>query len=113
MLREIGAAPDVFVCRDEVERQRLHRELRSGLAAGSAPLVAGWREEPPDVQRALLWLVTVLPEVRAEHPALVDELLPAPHRRGWDLLLADAVDSQEEADAVFALEDWVHGEDER
>ena len=51
--------------------------------------------------------------MRAEHPALVDELLPAPHRRGWDLLLADAVDSQEEADAVFALEDWVHGEDER
>ena len=78
------------------------------LTAGTAPMLDGWRSEPPDVQRALLWLLSVLPDLRTDHEDLVDETLPEQHRRGWELEIADAVDSQEEADAVFALEDWVH-----
>lgn len=117
MLREVGAAEGVYVGRygaddelvsDEDEQQRLYPELRSMLAAGLAPILSGWRNEPPDVQRALIWLLSVGGELRGQHQDLVDEVLPEEHRQAWELEIADAVDSQEEADAVFALEDWVH-----
>jgi hypothetical protein len=117
MLREVGAAEGVYVWRygpdgelvsDEDEQQRLYPELRGILAAGAAPILSGWRREPPDVQRALLWMLSVNAELRADYEDLVDELLPEEHRQAWELEISDSVDSQEEADAVFALEDWVH-----
>jgi hypothetical protein len=117
MLREVGAAAGVYVWRygaddelvsNEEEQQRLYPELRNMLAAGAAPMLERWRSEPPDVQRALLWLLSALPDLRADHEDLIEENLPERHRRGWELEIADSVDSQEEADAVCALEDWVH-----
>ncbi|MDP9385713.1 MAG: hypothetical protein M3P50_10880 [Actinomycetota bacterium] len=50
--------------------------------------------------------------MRADHDALITETLPGQHRRAWDLELADSADSQEDADAVLALEDWIHDGDE-
>lgn len=117
LLREVGAAPGVHVWRydeagdvvsSEDEQQRLYPELRSILATGAAPLLDGWRSEPPDLQRALLWLLSVFPDLRADHEDLVGELLPEQHRRAWDVETAGSARSQEEADAVFALEHWVH-----
>jgi hypothetical protein len=35
-------------------------------------------------------------------------VLPAHHRPAWELEIAGSADSEEEEDAVIALEDWVH-----
>ncbi len=121
MLREVGAAEGVSVCgHDENEelvsdgdvRQRLYPALRSVLSTGAARLLDRWPSEPAAVRRALLWLLSVLPDMRAHHDALITETLPGQHRRAWDLELADSADSQEDADAVLALEDWIHDGDE-
>ena len=53
------------------------------VGAGAAPVLAGWRTEPADVQRAMLWLLSASPELLAERQDLVGE------------------------DAVVALEDWI------
>jgi hypothetical protein len=117
MLREVGAAGGVHVWRygadhelvtNEDEQRRIYAELRDMLATGAAPLLEGWRSEPPDVQRAMLWLLAVLPDLRSDHEDFIVENLPEQHLRGWQLVIDDSVDSQDEADAVFALEDWVH-----
>ena len=118
MLREIGAAEGVYVWRhgddeelvtDEAAQARLYPVLRATLRSGAAELLDGWRDEPDDVRRALLWLLSVLPDLRAQHETLIAATLPEQHRRAWDLEIAGTADSQEEADAVSALEDWVHG----
>jgi hypothetical protein len=93
MLREIAAAPG---------------ELRRVVAAGAAPILDGWRTEPANVQRALLWLLSVDAGLRAEREDLVAAVLPERHRRAWELEIAGSADSEEEEDAVVALEDWVH-----
>ena len=93
LLREVGAAEGGPVAL---------------LAAGTAPMLDGWRSEPSDVQRALLWLLTVHADLRAWHQDLVEEVLPKRHRQAWELAIAGSVNAEEEADAVFALEDWVH-----
>ena len=86
MLREIAAAEGVYVWRygadrelisDEDAQQRLYSELRSMLAAGAARMLDGWRSEPPAVQRALLWLLSVLPDLRAGHQNLVERPCPS------------------------------------
>jgi hypothetical protein len=74
----------------------------------AAPIVDGWRTEPPDVQRALLWLLSVDADLRAERQDLVAAVLPERHRPAWVLEIAGSPDSEEEEDAVLALEDWVH-----
>lgn len=117
MLREIGAAPGVCVWRhgadgelvaDDTAQQRLYPELRRELLDGAATVLAEWRSEPQEVQRALLWLISIDASLCLSHAELVAELRPAEHRRAWELELAEAVESEEDADAVAALEEWVH-----
>ena len=69
-----GADGDL-VTNDE-EQQRLYPELQRMLAASATPLLEGWRGQPPDVRRALLWLLSALPDLRATHEDLVEETLP-------------------------------------
>lgn len=118
MLREIAAAEGAYVWRfdadDEpvtldAEQDRLLPVLRAAVDEGAEALLGDWRAEPAPVQRALLWLLTALPDHRARHADLVDELLPAEHRAAWATATGDGPSSQEEADAVYALEDWVTG----
>lgn len=117
MLREIAAAPGVYVWRHgakndlvtvEDEQRRLYPELRSVLTAGAAPILEGWRTEPPNVQRALLWLLSADADIRAERQDLVDAVLPTRHRPAWELEISGSADTEEEEDAVVALEHWVH-----
>jgi hypothetical protein len=77
------------------------------VAAGAAPILDGWRTEAPDVQQALLCLLSVEP-ARAERADLVDAVLPDRNRPAWEREIAGSADSEEEEDAVVALEDWVH-----
>ena len=120
MLRMARAAPGVVVWRYaadgdlvhlEDEARRLLPELRGALADATTDLVGGWRDEPPEIQRVLLWILSVDPELRARHQDLVDAILPAEHRAAWALAIADAIDTEEQAWTVYALEDWVHGVD--
>lgn len=117
MLRAIGAAEGIYVWHpgeegalvtDEDEQTRLYPALRAALSAGAARRLDEWRSELQPVRRALLWLLSVLPDMHARHDALIAETLPEQHRRGWDLEVARSADSQEDADAVFALEAWIH-----
>ena len=117
MLREIAAADGVHVWRygsnDELvtlvdEARQLYPLLRSALCEGSAGLLDEWRDEEPAIRRSLLWLLSALPELHERYAAIVAEVLPAKHRHAWDIELAGSSSSQEDADAVFAMEDWVH-----
>jgi hypothetical protein len=83
--------------------------LREAIAGGTRHLTARWRTEPPPVRRALLWLLSAVPEVRVDHHDLVVATLPENHRRAWDSVLAGDPASQEDFDAVVALEEWVEG----
>lgn len=117
MLREIAAADGVHVWRydanDELvtlvdEQRRMYALLRPALRDGAAELLDGWRDEEPAVRRALLWLLSALPELHERYAALVADVLPARHRRAWELEISRSAESQEDADAVFEMEDWVH-----
>ncbi len=118
MLQEIARAEGVYVGRyddndeivsDEDAQKRLYPVLRSTLHAGAEQLLRRWRSEPETVQRALLWLLSALPELRIEHEELVRELLPAPLEGAWAIAIAGGPDSDESADEISKLEDWVHG----
>ncbi len=117
MLREIAAADGVHVWRfganDELvtlvdEQRHMYTLLRTALSDGAMRLLDEWRDEEPAIRRALLWLLSAMPELRERHAALVAEVLPAKHRRAWELETSRSAESQEDADAVFAMEDWVH-----
>jgi hypothetical protein len=118
MLREIAAAEGLVVWRyddggeivhDRRRQHDLFADLRTALTAAARQLCARWRTEPEPVRRALVWLLSVVPEVRHSYRPLIDETLPAGHRRAWDAEIAGYPPSEAEADAVDALEAWVHG----
>ena len=48
----------------------------------------------------------LLEHLQPAYADLVAETLPAEHRDAWELAIHGA-ETQEEADAVWALEDWV------
>jgi hypothetical protein len=118
MLREIAAADGLEVWRydadGEIVRSRrrerlLFADLRTVLTAATGELAARWRTETDPVRRALVWLLSTVPEVRERYHELIDETLPAHHRRAWDIELAGYAATEEEAAAVYALEAWVEG----
>lgn len=99
MLREVSAAEGVYVWRygDDGElvtlvgeQNRLLPELRATLEAGADDLLDRWRDEPEPIRRCLLWLLSVLPDHRTRHGALIDELLPDRHRAARDFEVSRA-----------------------
>jgi hypothetical protein len=117
MLREIAAAEGVVVWRPGQDggiahdRQRGHElfgQLRGALESGTRHLCSRWRSEPIEVRRALMWLLSTVPEVRVHYHALVDETLPAEHRPAWETEVAGYPPTDDEADAIIALEEWVY-----
>ena len=117
MLREVAAADGVHVWRyganDELvtlvdDQRRMYTLLRGALRDGAAGLLDGWRDEEPAIRRALLWLLSAMHELRERYAALVEDVLPASHRHAWELETSRSAESQKDADAVFALEDWIH-----
>ena len=80
-----------------------------GAHEGAERLLSEWPAEPEPVRRALLWLLSVMPELRERHGALVTETLPERFRRAWEIELAGPVDTWEDSDAIAELEEWIHG----
>jgi hypothetical protein len=96
LLREFATAEGVGPGHDHTR----FAELREALAAGTRHLASRWRTEPPEVRRALVWLLATVPEIGVQHHALIDATLPARLRAEWDAQLLGASDAT-------ALEDWV------
>src|SRR4051794_17602908 len=97
VLREIATAEGIAPGHDH-EQFAL---LREALAAGTRHLAARWRTEPPEVRRALVWLLSAVPETSVRYHALIDATLPPEHRPAWEAQLIDPTESGE-------LEDWVY-----
>jgi hypothetical protein len=98
LLREIATADGIAPAHDHQQ----FADLREALAAGTRHLAARWRTEPPEVRRALVWLLTAVPEMRVSHHDLVAETLPPEHRPVWEAQLIEPTDSP-------TLESWVYG----
>jgi hypothetical protein len=116
ILRQIAAAEGVEVWRyddageiahDRDRQRELFADLRGLLTTGARQIAARWRAEPEGVRRALVWLLSTVPEVRERYQPLVDETLPAEHQAAWERELLGGPASQEEFDAMNALEEWV------
>jgi len=97
VLREIATADGIAPAHDH-EQFAL---LREALAGGTRHLAARWRTEPPEVRRALVWLLSAVPEMGVQYHALIDATLPPRHRSAWEAQLIGPADSPE-------LEDWVY-----
>ena len=116
MLRQIGMAEGVSVWRydeagevvhDRARQHELFAELRGLLTTGARQIAARWRTEPEAVRRPLVWLLSAVPEARERYQSLIDETLPAEHRAAWERELVGGPSTQEEFDAMNALEAWV------
>ena len=83
-------------------RQEVHDQVPA--------LLANWRDEPEDVQRALIWLLTAFPDHARARSDLVAALLPDQHRPTWENIMAVSPEywpnSDEEYDAYCELEGW-------
>ena len=98
LLREIA-------CANGIAPAHSHEQfalLREALAAGTRHLAARWRSEPPQVRRALVWLLSAVPEVRGRYHDLIDAMLPDEHRAKWEAELVGRSNGD-------ALEAWVYG----
>jgi hypothetical protein len=93
-LREIASADGVVVWRgdeDELvhddERQKsLAADLNGDVRNRAIALLDNWRGEPPEVRRALLWLLGGLPELQERFSDLVEAELPPEYTDAWTLL---------------------------
>ena len=97
LLREVATA-------DGVEPAHDHEQfalLREALAGGTRHLARRWRSEPPQVRRALVWLLSAVPEMVVQYHDLIDATLPDRHRAEWESELLAQHDSD-------ALEAWVY-----
>jgi len=75
--------------------------LREALASGTRHLAARWRSETPQIKRALVWLLSAVPEIRVVYHDLIDATLPDEHRAEWE---AELVGRSNGA----TLESWVY-----
>jgi hypothetical protein len=97
LLREIASADGIAPAHDH-EQFAL---LREALASGTRHLAARWRSETPQIRRALVWLLSAVPEIRVVYHDLIDATLPDEHRAEWE---AELVGRSNGA----ALESWVY-----
>jgi hypothetical protein len=100
LLREVATADGVGPGHDHDHDQ--FADLREALAAGTRHLAARWRSEPPDIRRALVWLLSAVPEMRGRYHDLIDATLPGHLRPAWEAELVGTSSGD-------TLEDWVYG----
>lgn len=93
-LREVAEAEGVVVwsydsdggiVHDQELQAALSDELRGTVHRSGEHLLSSWRTAPVDVRRALILLLTSLPELRTRFMELVDQDLPADLRAAWDV----------------------------
>jgi hypothetical protein len=83
-------------------------DVRTAVRRGVETLLAGWETEPDLIQRALVWLSSVYPDIASRHPALV-RLVPDSMREAWNEVSARSgyplVDQDESTDEAMDRED--------
>ena len=114
-LREVAEAEGVVVwsydsdgdmVHDDDLQAELTNELRGTVHRSAEHLLSSWRTAPVDVRRALILLLTSLPDLRTRFVELVDQDLPAGLRAAWDV---EASGQRGELTAdIDALERWTH-----
>jgi hypothetical protein len=97
LLREVATAEGIA----PAHRHEQFALLRESLAAGARHLAARWRSETPQVRRALVWLLSAVPEVRVRYNDLIDATLPDDQRAAWEAELVGRTNGH-------ALEAWVY-----
>lgn len=109
LLREIAAAPGVLelseVDGEHVVAAAAQEERDDLIARLLPPVVDTWEHEPAEIRRALVWLLSALPRFDARYDALIGAVLPGSLRAAWALARAGP-ESQEDSDAICALEEW-------
>lgn len=114
-LREVAEAECVVVwsydsdgdiVHDEELQAELTNQLRGTVHRSAEHLLSSWRTAPVDVRRALILLLTSLPDLRTRFVELVDQNLPTDLRAAWDV----EASGQREVmtDEIDALERWAH-----
>jgi hypothetical protein len=85
-------------------------EVRQAVHDEAPRLLSDQHQEPQEVQRALVWLLTAFPDHAAANDDLVARLLPDEHRLAWTAMVAAAPeywpDSDAEYDAFCDFEAW-------
>jgi hypothetical protein len=116
LLREIGAARGVVawhydtdnaIVHDEEAQQDLWVRLVSQMDQASLAALDSWRDDPPDVRRALVHLLTALPKQREQYGGLVEEVMPVHFRHAW-LASHSELESPEMNDEIDEYEQWVY-----
>jgi hypothetical protein len=97
LLREVAKADGIA----PAHRHEQFALLREALAAGTRHLAARWRSEAPQVRRALVWLLSAVPEVRVRYHDLIDDTLPDDRRAAWEAELVGRSNGH-------TLEEWVY-----
>jgi hypothetical protein len=115
-LREIAAAEGVVVWAygdggeivfDEPRQQALTAEAETSVRELATTLLVTWMSGPPKIRRALLWLLSALPELHDMFSDLVEAELPAEYTTAW-AILKRGPESQEEFDVVCEFEAWTY-----
>lgn len=113
-LRAVAAAAGVVVWTydrdgeivyDEVAQDALTAQLAVNVARALPMVFESWRRQPAEIQRALLWLLSPLPQFDARYEALIREVLPDRFGTAW-ALVRSGPESEQDADAIFAFEEW-------
>ncbi len=85
-------------------------EVRLAVHDEAPRLLSDQQQEPQEVQRALVWLLTAFGDHAAANEELVARLLPEEHRPMWTEMLASGPeywpDGDAEYDAFCELEAW-------
>ncbi len=114
-LREVAEAEGVVVwsydsagdlVHDEERQAELTNQLRGIVRRSAEHLLSSWRTAPVDVRRALILLLTSLPDLRTRFVELVDQDLPTDLRAAWDL--ESSGQRGDMTDDIDALERWTH-----
>lgn len=115
-LREVAAAPGVVVWRygrdneivhDDEAQKTLGARLVAHIDRISRPVLDSWASDPPDVRRALVHLLTSLPNQRKHYARRLEGELPARFRNAWLDSFSERP-SLEMNDEIDEYEHWVH-----
>jgi hypothetical protein len=113
-LREVAEAEGVVVWsygsdRDIVHDDKLQadltQQLRGTVHRSAEHLLSSWRTAPVDVRRALILLLTSLPDLRSGYMELVDRDLPDDLRAAWEV---EASGQRVMTDEFEAFERWTY-----
>jgi hypothetical protein len=113
-LREVAEAEGVVVWYYDSDRQIAHddelqveltSQLRDSVRQSADHLLSLWRAAPADVRRALILLLTSLPDLRSRYLELVEHDLPTDLREAWE---REASGERVMTDEFEALERWTH-----